>query len=53
MLEGMLQMQLASSADVLIPGASIPSSVNPDPKVSQTSGAASAQEQWVRSGENL
>ena len=53
MLEGMLQMQLDLFVDVLTLDASISSSVNPDPKASQTSSAALAQEYRVWNGESL
>ena len=52
MLEGMLQMQLDLSVDVLTSGASM-SSVNLDPKASQTSSAAPIQGQRAQNGENL
>ena len=42
MLEGMLQMQLDLSVDVLTSDASISSSVNPDPKAGQMSSTAPA-----------
>ena len=53
MLEGMLQMRLDLSVNVLTSGASISSSVNSDPKASQTSSTAPIQGKRARNGENL
>jgi len=53
MLEGMLQMRLDLSVNVLTSGASISSSVNPDPKASQTSSTAPIQGKKARNVENL
>jgi len=53
MLEGMLQMQLDLSVDILTSGASVSSSVNPDSKASQTSNTTPVRGQRARDGENL